>query len=309
MRCPRCESEAEGRFCGNCGAALQDRRCAECEAPVRPGNRFCNQCGAEQGAAVDGGMERAGPAARPPAAQAVPVTTAGGAPRPGPAHPSAAAPPTAGPPSPPAELEPSEDRTRWWIAGGAVALAILFLAVPYVWTSWAEGGNGERVPMGAQGAAPGLGPAPNVDLSSMTPREAADRLFNRVMGAIGDGNEAEVASFLPMAVDAYRLVPNLDADGRFHLSLLQHAGGDYAGALETSEGALESQPDHLLNRYAAAEAARELGNVELAAEHFEHLLEIFDEESVRVLPEYREHATFLPTIRQTAEEFLAGNGP
>ncbi|MEX2531102.1 MAG: hypothetical protein WD960_10050 [Gemmatimonadota bacterium] len=190
-----------------------------------------------------------------------------------------------------------------------MAVAILFLTVPYVWTDWADGGNEERVPMGAQGTAPGLGPAPNVDLSSMTPREAADRLFNRVMGALGDGDEAEVASFLPMAIDAYQLVPNLEADGQFHLSLLQHASGDYAGALETSEAALETQPNHLLNRYAAGEAARELGNDELAAEHFEHLLEIFDEESAQVLPEYREHSTFLPTIRQTAEEFLATNRP
>jgi hypothetical protein len=60
-----------------------------------------------------------------------------------------------------------------------------------------------------------------VDLSSMTPRQAADRLFNRVMQAASSNDEAEVLRFLPMAIGAHDLVEDLDVDGKFHLVLLR----------------------------------------------------------------------------------------
>lgn len=200
-----------------------------------------------------------------------------------------------------------ESRNGWLLLGAAVLAGLLFLAVPYVWSGWEEGGGGQRVPLGSPGA-PAQGAAPNVDLSSMTPREAADRLFNRVMTALGEGNQAEAQNFLPMAIDAYQLVTDLDADGHFHLALLQQAQGDHQGALGTAEAVLEQQPDHLLALYAAGEAARELGRDELAAEYHGHVVQIFDTESERDLPEYLEHESFLPTVRQVATEFMAGQG-
>jgi tetratricopeptide (TPR) repeat protein len=203
---------------------------------------------------------------------------------------------------------PTADRRSWWIAGGAVLGALVFLLLPYVWTGWADQGDAPRVPMGGTANVPAPGPAPGVDLSTMTPREAAERLFNRVMAALSEGNQAEVESFLPMAIDAYGLVPDLDADGHFHLSLLQQAAGDYGPALETAERVLQDDPDHLLARYAAAEAARELGRDQEARAHFAHVLEVFDAEVERGLPEYQEHSGFLPTIRETAERFLTTGG-
>jgi hypothetical protein len=273
MKCPRCEAEAEGRFCGQCGSALEPRACPACDRPVSPGNRFCPECG--QALVASATAPAAAPAAAPEEDTGVPPS-------------------------------------RWWIAGAAVLGGIVFLAVPYVYTGWTEGGGGERVPMGAQapqGALPAPGAAPNVDLSSMTPREAADRLYNRVMTALGEEDQGEIDAFLPMAIDAYRLVPDLDADGHFHLSLLLQAQGDYRAALITAEEVLATEPDHLLNLYAAGEAARELGESERAAEHFRHLLDVFDAESARDLPEYREHENMLPMAREAAESFVGGGGP
>jgi tetratricopeptide (TPR) repeat protein len=200
--------------------------------------------------------------------------------------------------------------------------AIAFLTLPYLWSPWPAGVNGDRVPMGGvsgggvsgsgaptAGIPPaGIGAAPNVDLSTMSPREAADRLFNRVMAGLSTGDTDEVESFLPMAIDAYHLVPSLDADGYFHLSLLQQAAGDHQAGLESARTVLTSEPDHLLALYAAGEAARELGEAEQAREYFQRLLDAFDQESARALPEYQEHAGFLPSIRETAREFVAAGG-
>lgn len=140
----------------------------------------------------------------------------------------------------------------------------------------------------------------------MTPREAADRLFNRVMAALSAGNQGEVQSFLPMAIDAYRLVPGLDHDGHFHLSLLQQAAGDYAAALTSAQQVLENDPNHLLALYAAGEAAQAQGDDATAREHYQRILEVFESESARGLPEYTEHASFLPTIREAATDFTSG---
>jgi len=148
----------------------------------------------------------------------------------------------------------------------------------------------------------------DLDLSTMTPREAADRLFNRVMVALGEGDQQEIEMFLPMAIDAYELVPDLDADGHFHLSLLQHAAGDYQAALNTAQRVLASDPDHLLALHAAGEAAREMGDNERAREYFQHALEVFDDEVARDLPEYREHESLLPIIQETARDVLATGG-
>lgn len=209
----------------------------------------------------------------------------------------------------PAGSPTSPDRRKWWILGAAVVGGLLFLSVPYVWTSWAEGGDAPRIPMGAPRNVPAPGPAPGVDLSTMTPREAADRLFNRVMAGMTAGDRAEVDAFLPMAIDAYRLVPDLDADGHFHLSLLHQAAGDHRAGLETAERVLASQPNHLLALYAAGEAARELGETDRARGHYLRVLEVFDTEIDRDLAEYREHASFLPAVREAAEDFLTGPGP
>jgi len=153
-----------------------------------------------------------------------------------------------------------------------------------------------------------LGPAPNVDLSSMTPRQAADNLYNRVMNAIAQGNTTEATNFLPMAMEAYRLARPLDEDGLFHLSLLQRAAGDFEAALATALEGLHDNPDHLLNLSAAAESARELGDMAAATAHYTRMLEAWDREIAADRLEYEEHARVLPLIREDAEALLGGTG-
>jgi hypothetical protein len=40
--CPSCGESTSGKFCSNCGTALQ---CSTCGAPLSPGSRFCSSCG------------------------------------------------------------------------------------------------------------------------------------------------------------------------------------------------------------------------------------------------------------------------
>ncbi|MDD3243849.1 MAG: zinc ribbon domain-containing protein [Eubacteriales bacterium] len=46
--CPTCGKPSNpGKFCNNCGASLEMRKCPGCGAPVPAGVRFCGQCGAK----------------------------------------------------------------------------------------------------------------------------------------------------------------------------------------------------------------------------------------------------------------------
>ena len=193
----------------------------------------------------------------------------------------------------------------WWVAG-ALLVALLIVG------GWAVLGSGGPQPPGAPAAMgqPGaLGPAPQIDLSQMTPREAADRLYDRVMRALTARDTIEVLNFLPMAIDAYEIARPLDLDGLFHLSLLQRAALDFEGALRTAEEGLADDPDHLLNLAAAAAAAEELGDDALAERYHRRLLEVWDQERAREdRPEYREHEPALPEMRRAAERFTGGDG-
>ncbi len=185
----------------------------------------------------------------------------------------------------------------WWIAGGLLVVVLVLVAFP-------RGDGEEPAQPGPAAPVEALGPAPGVDLSTMTPREAADRLYNRVMEGVSVGDTAEVESFLPMAIDAYELARPLDADGHFHLSLLQRLAGDYERARATAEAALQEHPDHLLNLSAAAEAAVELGDTAAARGYYAHLAEVFDDEAQRGLPEYEEHSPLMASILSDALDFL-----
>lgn len=200
-----------------------------------------------------------------------------------------------------------DGKLGWWVAGLVLVALILFLMVPVLSPDRglqergvAPGaGDGAGAPLGSGGGAP-------PDISSMTPREAADRLFDRVMRAGEAGDTAEMVGFLPMAIGAYERARPLDSDGLFHLSVLQRTANDFEVALATAESGLAESPDHLLLLSAAAEAARALDDTATARSHFSHLLEVWDEQRSSGLEDYQVHSALLPRIREDAEAFLDG---
>src|SRR5687767_9502218 len=153
--CPSCEAPASGRFCPQCGAAI-DAQCRECQNPLPAGARFCNQCGVAVSAS-------------------------------------------------PAATRARQPALPWAIAGVAVAVLAAMTLLPRL-----SGDQSQPAPLAQQAASSGDPSA--VDLASMTPRERADRLFNRVMQGISGGDTTQVGFFAGMAIQAYGMVPERDAD-------------------------------------------------------------------------------------------------
>lgn len=258
--------KASGPFCPECQKPATGNFCQSCGAKL--GGRFCPQCGAKLS----------------PSAAFCSQCGAKGDPEAG-AHRAAAAATVGG------------QNLPWWIAGAAMFALIVYIGVT-------------MVRPGPDAVAPAAGPVATgpaaVDLDSMTPREAADRLFTRVMTSVAEGDSTGAQAFVPMAIGAYERARPLDHDGLFHLSLLQRTAMDLEGALASAQAVLENDPNHILALSAAAIAAREMGLEEEAQQYFERLVAEYDEQVARGLPEYLDHAPLMNMVRDTAEAFLRG---
>lgn len=137
-----------------------------------------------------------------------------------------------------------------------------------------------------------------------TPRENADRLFERIMTARARGDAGEALRFTPMAIAAYAMAAPLDDDGLYHLASVHLVAGDTAAALSTAEQILARNPDHLLGLGVAAETAVIAGDTAAARAYYTRLLAAYDAEVASGLQEYRDHSQILPEYRATARSVV-----
>src|SRR6266550_6071406 len=128
------------------------------------------------------------------------------------------------------------------------------------------------------------------DISQLTPEERASRLFNRVMILAEAGKQDSVQFFLPMALGAYAQVPDLDADARYHVGLLQLAGGDANGALAQADTIRQSIPTHLFIYVLRAHAYQALGNISQERRAYADFLRNEPGEMAKQRPEYAQDA-------------------
>jgi tetratricopeptide (TPR) repeat protein len=198
--------------------------------------------------------------------------------------------------------ETSAARTSpvWYAAGAGLVILIAALA-------WPRGGSDApqddgRKPISqitdaeAEGAPAGTPPQ-----LTGTPREQADRLFNRIMTEQANGDTAQAKFFLPMGLQAYDMAGELDNDALYHLALLHDLGGDYKSAQATAERILSTSPKHLLGLSAAGNAARDRGDTAAAKKYYQRFLDAYDTESTRTdLPEYRDHGRAFPDLHAEA---------
>jgi tetratricopeptide (TPR) repeat protein len=148
------------------------------------------------------------------------------------------------------------------------------------------------------------GDAAAVDPLSGTPREQADRLFNRIMTEKSNGNTDQAVFFTPMALQAYQMAEPLDIDGLYHVSLIKAVASDFTGAEETARQILDAVPTHLLGLAALAEAALGAGDTATAKEAYGKFLDNLAAERARQLQEYQDHAAIIATYEQDAHSLL-----
>ena len=259
--------------CPACGAQTSGKFCSECGAPLAP--TTCRSCGATLSARAKFCADCGTPVA--------------GAPR---------------GVSPLARPMPRNDRMAWYVAGVCV-LALLVVVVVLVAR---KSGAPQSAATGAVAGAPPTGERATTDLSTMTPREQADRLYNRIMTANEAGDTAQVNFFAPMALQAYANLGELDADARLHLGLVQLAMGATVPAGAEGDTILKGAPNHLFGWLLKARSAEAEGNAAQAKRAYQSFLKAYDAELAKKRPEYQEHAQMLQDTRSRAQRAGAGAG-
>ena len=170
---------------------------------------------------------------------------------------------------------------RW----GVPALAIVALVVLSVIRFGSRGAGPDSA-----GAVPlGTGPMQVPDISSMSPEERADRLFNRVMRLSSEGKADSAAFFGPMALSALEALTPLNAHQRYDIGLVALVTGDVSRATAQGDTILAQRPTHLLGLALAARAGDARGDPAASKGFRRRLLAAEPAEKARALPEYTDH--------------------
>jgi hypothetical protein len=263
---------SEARHCAACGAAAAGNFCSACGTSLR-GNA-CKSCGA----ALSAGAVYCAECGQPAASR---------------------------------ETKPATARIPWILSAVALAVFALVLA------NLVQSGSVRRVgDMTVTGGLPTPREAPNgapagganmpsmEELASMSPRQAADRLYDRAMSELDGGDFERSAFFLDMGLQAYAAVPpeEIDADARFHMGLMQLHLGDTAAARQNGVTIVEGEPDHLLGLILLARVSEFEEEADVAAEYRERMRAVVDEAGG--IPDLVEYESHRPLIER---ELAAGS--
>ncbi len=249
--------------------------CAECGAPLAPA--ACGSCGAKLSPRARFCAECGTPVAAAPAVRvAVPLPRGGAA-----------------------------DRLSWYVAG----LAVLALLVVLVVVLARKGAPPSAAAEASAGAPPGAAMRATTDLSTLTPRQAADMLYNKIMTLHEAGQSDSVNFFSPMALQAYaNLGTDLDADARLHVGLIELATGATGPAAAEGDTILRRTPTHLFGFLLKAQAAEAERNAAAARRAWQAFLKNYDAEMAKQRPEYAEHAQILQDGRTKAQQATGRTG-
>lgn len=252
--CPRCDAAAAGRFCASCGAALDGASCATCNRPLTPGSRFCHHCGAAAAAGAAAG-------------------------------------------------EASRNLVAWLVPGVAlICLAAFFVGQQLSRGKGAPesaeqttplGGAGPVAPVAGGAGAPGgagrAGGERAPDISSLSPQERADRLFNRVMRYGEEGKLDSARIFAPMAIQAYEMAGPLDAHHRYDMGMIAVVAGDAGIAKAQADTILSTSKTHLLGLILAMKAAGLRQDAAARADYQKRIVTAAPAERANGLKEYEDH--------------------
>jgi Double zinc ribbon len=193
----------------------------------------------------------------------------------------------------------SRERATWFgLGAGAVLLPTAIVALLLRGQPVAPPAS-DPAAAAAPFAAGATGPAP--DISSMSPRERFDRLYNRIMQAAQSGDQQTVTNFSPMALAAYGMLDTVDADARYHAALIRMHSGDVAGAVALGDSILLSHPGHLFGYMILGTAARFQKNQRELDKSYAGFLAHYDAEIKAQRPEYEDHRPALEEFQRAAQ--------
>lgn len=190
----------------------------------------------------------------------------------------------------------------WALAGVAVGALITVVGVRLGGGTAAAAPQDPSPPFQARG--PGMGRPP--DISQMSPEERATRLYNRVMTLHAAGKADSAEFFLPMALQAYAMLPALDIDARYHMGVLRLTGGDAAGAMAEADSIGRLATTHLFGFVLRAQALELQHDPRRAQQAYRDFLKNEAAERARGLPEYTDHAQNLDSFHARAVEATGG---
>lgn len=261
-QCGSCGATSSGgRFCAECGAPFEGALCPACRSSLTTGAKFCHRCGSAVGA------------------------------------------------SPP--WDPRGSATLPWAIASITLIALIALVAgrnfglgfnrsapapqpeaaapdqPVTGDAPFAGGNANG--NDASGNANGAGVVRAPDISSMSPGERADRLFDRVMRLKEQGKQDSVEFFAPMVMSAYQMMGPLNADQHYDLGRIGEVTGVNGLARAEADTILKTDPTHLLGLALAAHAATAANQPAAARQFYRRLLVAAPGETAKSLPEYARH--------------------
>jgi len=238
-------------ICPSCSAPATGKFCSACGTPLTPGD--CSRCGAPLSPGARFCNECGGRVESPTGVKRANVV-----------------------------IRTLTTRVAGGVGGLLLVTIVVFLAARI-------GARSELPPgAGAQVAVQGAAGVP--DISNMSPRERAARLYDRVMRLHEEQKRDSVDFFAQMALNAYAAIPDLDMDGRYDMARIAMVAGALPLARAQSDTILRRDSTHLLGLLLGADLAR-AANDEASAKRMETtFVTVAARERQRNLPEYEAHS-------------------
>ena len=126
------------------------------------------------------------------------------------------------------------------------------------------------------------------------------------MSLHSQGKSDSAEFFLPMALQAYTMLPALDVDARYHVGVLDLTGGNAAAALAQADTIRRAVPTHLFGFMLRARALELTHDTPGALRAYRAFLQHEAAERARQRPEYADHVQNLDSFRDQAKQVTAG---
>ncbi len=187
----------------------------------------------------------------------------------------------------------------WAIAAVSVVVVILVIAVR---------SSSPPQPGQSAGMTQVTSPSGAPDISALSPRQQADRLFDLIMTSAEAGDTARVAFHTDMAIQAYQMIGDLDGDARYHVGLIHVVRGETAQALAQADSLEAMVPGHLLALMLRRAAARASGDTVGVPDIYRAFLDSYDREITIPRPEYEMHRNSIDSfLNEARAAVIPGN--